>query len=160
MNWCKPWEKGCKPWEEGFKHSTYTWSLNERDEQILFMDTIKLYLSFQSKYTTSDESFTPAPSMQADLDVTMKWIFTYEDEYKLFSGDVIHIDGLQYSFSSSFHLTHSLITRITLGSINSDITDTPVCNSSSVFITFKKIRLKDENMMKICLNNPGSNLQQ
>ena len=65
---------------------------------------------FNPNYTTSDESFTPAQSMQADLDVSMKWIFTNEDEYKLFSGDVIHSDELQYSISSSFHLTHRLIT--------------------------------------------------
>ena len=38
------------------------------------------------------------------------------------------------SASSSSHPTHSLITRMTLGSLNSDIPEIPVCNSSFVLI--------------------------
>ena len=57
----------------------------------------------------------------------------YEDE-SIVLEDVIYSDGLQNSFSSSSHPTNSLIARIILGSINSDIPDTQVCNSSSLFI--------------------------
>ena len=68
--------------------------------------------------------------------------------------------NIQYLRPFTLLIDWSQLTRITLGSINTDIPDTPVCDSSSVFITFKKIWLKNENMMKVCLNKPGSNLQQ
>ena len=104
--WIKKLLNWCKPWEEGFKHSTYTWSLKERDEQILFMDTIKPYLSFQSKYMTSDESLFPQLH-QCRTILRLLWngfsptrmsINCFREMLFILMDYNIYSDGLQYSF--------------------------------------------------------------